>query len=363
MVLFRPFFWGAILFGCALGVAYGATFELGINFHIGQQAISASKVIDFVSFANIKNGRDEIYWSRIEIDKGKFINPPEMAELKRLATYFRSNGGRLVVVLGYGNSIYESKSHPRSDEAIDAYSAYCEYVASRFRGLGVVFEIWNEWNSEIGVPLGRGKGSPEDYIRLISKAGPAIRRGAPDALIISTGIARGVEDIDWLRSFAKLNGGKYIDGVGIHTYIFNKPSWTIARLVKLLQDISSETTPLGELARSKGFYITEYGLPFQKDDATKSSKLVEAILNLSTLEVVRGIWLYQLIDPSRGGGDEANFGLFNAEAQSKAGLYFRTRVFGLINQCGRPSRINDGFFVFSKGGCEVHPQNVSLPGY
>jgi len=297
---------------------------LGVNTHLGQRWQRLPLTNGILAKTEFVSLRDEVYWSRVELVRGELRYPAEIGELQALARTLAVKGGRLVVVLGYGNKFYDNGRHPRSDSAIAAYANYCRFVAKAFSGYQVVFEIWNEWNSELGVPRGGGVGSPSEYVKLLRTVVPAIRSAAADATIVSTGLARGVEEMEWLRRFISLGGASLVDGLGLHLYIFNKPGWTASRLKSWLENISKEASPLGDAVRQKGVYVTEFGVPL-KGDASREmrSELIDGLEALAESPVVRGVWVYQLVDdhPSQyrsSSDDESNFGMFDFDGNPKA---------------------------------------------
>lgn len=300
----------------------GDYFGIGVNSHVGQRWQDLSRTLTLFEQTAFSSIRDEVYWSRVEKERGALRHTPEMSELKEFANAAKSRNGRLVIVLGYGNKFYDGGRHPRSEAAIAAFADYCGFVAGAFSGYNVIFEIWNEWNSELGVVRGSGVGSASDYINLLRAAVPAIRAAAPDAIVISTGLARGVVEFEWLRQFVAQGGAELVDGFGLHAYIFNKPGWSVERLSAWLSGLAREKSLLGDAIREKGLYVTEYGAPYRSASAeVDSAAIVNGLDRLISNEVVRGVWLYQLVDnvPSayKADSDEGAFGVFDSSGRRK----------------------------------------------
>ncbi len=331
-----------MLFGCC---AVAASIFVGVNSHVGQLAADPDEVLELSSEIAVHHLRDEVYWSRVEQEKGRHLVTDEMRAMRKLAIKLRERNGGLLIVLGYGNKHYDDRKHPRSDEAVNAYAKYCQFVADYFRGLGVSYEIWNEWNSEIGVPPGSGAGDTRSYLKLAREAVYSIKRADPSAMVISTGIARGVVDVDWLRSLAELGAFSIFDGIGIHTYIYNKPGWNASMLGRFLESVTNERTPLGDAIRAKGLYITEFGSPIDFDSAESDLRLkdfVREVFAASSIRSVRGIWLYQLRDTvSRSSNpDEHRFGIASVTGNLKPiGPAIRDLA-GSIARCGRPNSVS-----------------------
>ncbi len=72
--------------------------------------------------------------------------PDSLRDLDQLVTRAVRRGVRPLLILDYGNPIYDGGGQISSPEAIEAWSRYVRFVVAHFKGRVDQFEVWNEWN-------------------------------------------------------------------------------------------------------------------------------------------------------------------------------------------------------------------------
>ncbi|MFQ5420807.1 MAG: NBR1-Ig-like domain-containing protein, partial [Anaerolineae bacterium] len=102
----------------------------------------------------------------------------------------------------------------------DQFAAAAGKIAAHFKGYGdqIAYQIWNEGDKKhnpASVYL-----EPEQFAQILGKAAAAMRTAAPDAQIVSNGMATGPEEsVAYLKRVQAALGGKLpVDAVGIHPY-------------------------------------------------------------------------------------------------------------------------------------------------
>jgi photosystem II stability/assembly factor-like uncharacterized protein len=109
----------------------------------------------------------------------------------------------------------------------NAYLAFLETVALRYRGQVRAYIIWNEPNLalEWGAPP-----DPEAYACLLQQAYMAIKVADPSALVVSAGLAstneqseRALDDRLYLERMLQAGALPYLDALGAHPYGFAYP--------------------------------------------------------------------------------------------------------------------------------------------
>jgi photosystem II stability/assembly factor-like uncharacterized protein len=109
----------------------------------------------------------------------------------------------------------------------NAYLAFVETVAQRYRGQVRAYIIWNEPNLalEWGAPP-----DPEAYTHLLQRAYVAIKLADPSALVVSAGLAptneqseRALDDRLYLERMLQAGALPCLDALGVHPYGFAYP--------------------------------------------------------------------------------------------------------------------------------------------
>jgi hypothetical protein len=321
-----------MLLGCCLMVspslmaasASDIPFLFGVGLHLGQSThLNADSAAAMMTRVGFNSFRDEASWGRIEGKPNSLVFPDNLAELDRLIKM--SAAGKKfypLLVLDYGNNFYDGGDMPRSGAALDGFARYAKFIAQRYAGQVAVFEIWNEWNGGMGSKAQpRQKGSPDDYMKLLSAVVPAIRSAAPNAIILA-GATAGV-DIDWSKRFAELGGLALVDGFSVHAYNYRHP------LRRLPEDAIGGVDKLEQtLVKASGkasvpLYVTEIGMPTNGGSDGYSEDAVGAyamrfLLLARSLPYMRGVWWYDMQDD---GDDDKNpehrFGLTRRSGDNK----------------------------------------------
>ncbi len=166
--------------------------------------------------------RMDFAWGGIERERGKY----DFAAYDRLLGTLKKNGVRPYLILDYGNALYGEGS-PRTP---GARAAFCRWVAAamaRYRGRGVVWEMWNEPNIGFWQP----KPNVEEYIALAKTVGETVRRVAPGETLVGPATS----GFDWVFLQRCLDAGllRYWDAVSVHPYRQTEPETAEADWLRL----------------------------------------------------------------------------------------------------------------------------------
>jgi hypothetical protein len=291
---------------------------VGVGTHV-----ASDQGLDRLKQAGILAVRDDIFWSRVEKEKGVLAMP------ERYEHYVAALLQRQIeplLILGYGNEFYDKKGYPTSEETLEAYARYCEFVVNYFKGRVHRYEIWNEWDHGCGMPKEAGKGSPEGYVNLIKRVYPRLKAIDPELTILGAGIADpgGDKGTLWLESACSAGLLDYLDGVSFHPYCFSYPPARRIPEVEFLRRCQSVDQTVQRFSRRPmPLYITEIGWPNQTGKAGSSLEesalyLKRGFLLASAMPNVRGIWWYDLIDDGADPAErEHNFGLLKTDLSPK----------------------------------------------
>lgn len=170
----------------------------------------------------IKWGRQDFTWRRIERAPGEY----QWQAHDDLVEKLRAHGIQVLGCLAYAPSFH----NPATPAGADAYAKFAEAAARRYAGRVDYWQIWNEPNG------GFWKGSPEEYARLLSAAGPAIRMANRQARVVALNMA--FCDVLWAGRVLKQVPANAYDIVAFHPYRPpNAPEdkfdwWTLDQYVK-----------------------------------------------------------------------------------------------------------------------------------
>ncbi|MBN1312368.1 MAG: hypothetical protein JXB30_13200 [Anaerolineae bacterium] len=122
------------------------------------------------------------------------------------------------------------------------FGNYCFAVAERYRGRIKAYQIWNEPN--LTREWGGKPPNPAEYTRLLATCYEGIKRGDPDAIVISAGLAPtgtglpiAMPDDEFLKGMYEAGAGDYFDMLGVNAPGYaappeaspdeaaNKPEW------------------------------------------------------------------------------------------------------------------------------------------
>lgn len=177
---------------------------------------------------------DKIGWASVEKVKGVYRIDPEA---DRAITESVDSGIDILLTLEYGNDLYQKLSDPQdigptwekghpfhqsaptTDEAIRGFANYCAFMAKHFRGRVKYYEIWNEENGWFFDSTARNDGSIgliKAYGRALAAASKAVKGAAPEAVVVSGGVAG--SSIDFPRIALEEGAGPYVDVVAFHPY-------------------------------------------------------------------------------------------------------------------------------------------------
>ena len=324
-LLIFAYFWGI--------PAHGQVFLIGLSTHFGQNKGDVQANLNLIHQSGANSIRDEVFWQGVEHQRGQYAIP------KNSEYYVTSSvalGLQPLLSLDYGNPLYDHGDKPTSDEAIEGYARYAEFVARHFKGRVSMYEIWNEWDGGVGKTT---PGTPQAYVKLLKVVYPRLKKIDPNLVIVAGGISGGGVRGPFLREILELGALSSADGLSFHQYIFSSKG--NRRTPEALID---NINGVEELVRSyngnKQFplYLTETGWPTHSGPGGTSAEeagnfLARTMLLARTLPFLRGVWWYDFKDdgpnPER---TEDNFGLVRTDLSPKPGFLALSAVTRWINE-------------------------------
>lgn len=290
-----------------------ADFLLGVTTHIAYKNQYSDFNIQAIKRIGLNSLRDEFKWGAVEKEKGIFSSP------KTQFNYF-SKAAELgilpLVILDYGNLLYEKGGKPVSSESIEAFANYAKYTAKLLSGKTNHFEIWNEWFPK------PEPSSAESYFKLMQTVAPAIKEANKNAIVLTGGVTIFGGWVERIVGFGAL---KYVDGIGIHPYVQCEGDNRAEVLYNYVKDISSKLNKVNG-GKPVPLYITEIGWPSHTGNCSNTPEVVaqylaRGLLLVRTIPEVKGFWWYDLKnDGTNTENSEHNFGLLNYDYTPKPAL-------------------------------------------
>ncbi len=305
-----------------------SNFQIGISVHLTRDPAGIPAQLGLVRSAGAVSIRDDVPWARVERQKGQLIMPAAVDELVNQALQADLQP---LLILDYGNPLYDAGDKPLSPEALSAFARYAVFVTRHFKGRVHAYEMWNEWN---GTVANTRRGSPEDYVRFLKVVYPAVKAVDPSAVLVGGAVA-GLK-LDWLSSMLAAGGVGFFDALSIHPYNFSQPDRTahaFAQSVVATESIIHRYTG----GRDVPLYITEMGWPLFGGPGgisleQQASLLAQMFLTARTMPFLKGIWWYDLRDDgSDPNNKENNFGLVDPSLKPKPSYVALAAVAPLVS--------------------------------
>lgn len=284
---------------------------LGVNIHFTGPE---EKQISQIESTGVKFIRMDVLWHNVEKEKGKY----DFKGYEELADTLAKHGIRPLFILCYGNKLYDNGQSPYTDEGRAAFVRFVQEVVPKFKGKGILWEIWNEPN---GGNFWFPHPSYEDYVKLASEVYSTIKKADPNAKVVGPALA-GL-DYDYFENCCKLGLLKSVDAVSLHAYGCIKPEEATQYYTRI-RSIIKKYAPEG---RSYKIISGEWGYPAVGD--TNVDKQAEYMTRSLLINVMNSLplsiwydWHDDGPDPNDG---EHHFGLLYLDFKEKP-TYFAMRT-------------------------------------
>lgn len=297
---------------------------LGVNLHLGSTSLTQIAQLAAVGFRLV---RLDLLWNQVERQRAHY----DFSRYEPVIEALLAHGVRPLCLLGYTNALYERAPSSstvaglHTDEARRAFARFAAAAVARFRGRGIIWELWNEPDN---VRFWEPVPSPEEYMALATLAVPAMRRsdpGAPIVLPALTGLQPQYQAAwHFLERCLALGLLHLADAISVHPYRPGAPESVAAdyrrlRLVIARYAPGRATFPL--VSTEWGYSLTWIS---RRQQAAYFVRL--ALVNLLN-DVPLSIWYDWQDDGADPRQMEENFGLLTWTGQPKlAYLAARTLV-------------------------------------
>lgn len=195
---------------------------LGVNIHFTDAQPGEMEMLAAGGFRWV---RMDFVWGATERERGHY----DFSAYDRLLATLEPHHIRAVLILDYGNPLYEADSSVRTEAGRAAFAKWAAAAAQHFAGRGVLWEIWNEPNGGFWKP----RADVQEYIALARATCQAIRAAAPREVII--GPATSGMDFPFLEACFQAGLLEWWDAVSVHPYRQDAPETVTADYAHLHQ--------------------------------------------------------------------------------------------------------------------------------
>ncbi len=203
---------GLILSLAILDTRANAQDDFGVNVEFYRDAHDQAAMM---AAAGIRWVRLDLAWSAAETEPGRY----DFGLWDRFLDSFEPFGIRVLLILDYGNDMYENGFPPSTESGRDAFASFAGAAAWHFRGRAM-WEIWNEPN----LPrYWAGSPDPAAYVALVRAAAVEIRREDPELWILGPSLGGASFDLAYLEATFGLGLLDVVDAVSVHPYGASHP--------------------------------------------------------------------------------------------------------------------------------------------
>lgn len=167
--------------------------------------------------------RMDLTWSATEVKKGQYTFAP----YNRLISALRRYRIRPLLILCYGNPLYQHGAFPTTPAAREAFAKWAAAAVRTFRGYGVMWELWNEPNG------GNNPTLPPAFAKLAMEVGQSIHKADSHALFVGPALASfggfgwnpslKYANILWLEKIFKKGVLTEFSAITVHPYRYSPP--------------------------------------------------------------------------------------------------------------------------------------------
>ncbi|MGC3791989.1 cellulase family glycosylhydrolase [Priestia aryabhattai] len=295
----------------------------GVSTHFTGEKID----IDLIKDAGFKMVRTDIFWHNVEKKEGIFEF--EGQGYDDLTSSLIKHGIKPYYILAYSNKLYEDNRSIVTKEGQDAFVKFASEAAARYKGLGIIWEVWNEPNSKT---FWETQPNFDDYSSLLKRVAEAVKENDPSGTVVAPALA-GVNDtsLNWLEGILKKDILNNIDALSVHPYRSQNPETVIndyAKLRNLLAKYTDKETII--LSGEWGYSTAKGAYNIDLDEETQANYLVRMFMINLLSKVPVSIWYDWKNDGNNPANKEHNFGIVQNDLKTTKKAYFALNALNYI---------------------------------
>ncbi len=281
----------------------------GVNIHFTGEPVD----LDLIRDGGFKFVRMDLGWGGIERERGTYKF--ERTGYDALTQGCMKRGIRILYILDYSNKLYESDRSVRTEEGRRAFAAFARAAATRYKGKGILWEIWNEPNiKQFWTP----QPSVDDYCKLVETTAPLVKKADPSGLLVA-GATSGIP-FDWLEGCFKKGLLEWIDVLSVHPYRSQPPETVIkdyARLRELIRRYAPKDKKIPIISGEWGYSNINWNKARLSDEKQAQYLAREFLINLYQ-KIPVSIWYDWKNDGTNPDEREHHFGTVMHDLAPKA---------------------------------------------
>jgi len=248
----------------------------GVNIHFTNPDPGEVKMIAAGGFRWV---RMDFVWKATEIERGKYDFSSYDTLLKALDEYHL----KPLFILDYSNTLYDNDRAPYTAEGRRAFATWAAAAVYRYRGRGILWEIYNEPNTGFWTPQPR----VSDYIKLALETSKAIHQAAPGEQII--GPAMWGMDFAFLEACLQSGLLNHWSAVSVHPYRKTDPETVVSDYARV-RALISKYVPAGKrvpiISSEWGYSAASINI----GEARQSALLARQLLINQSQGIALSIW-------------------------------------------------------------------------
>ena len=152
---------------------------MGVNIHFTDARPGELEMLTRAGFHWV---RMDLTWAQTEKTAGVY----DFSAYDRLLASLDKFHLRALLILDYGNGLYDNALPPHTDEGRAAFTRWAVAAVTHFKNRGALWEIWNEPNGDW---FWKPHANADDYAKLALTVSQAIRQAAPDEMIVGPALS------------------------------------------------------------------------------------------------------------------------------------------------------------------------------
>ncbi len=101
--------------------------------------------LELIRETGFKYVRIDLWWDHVEKEKGVY----DFSGYEKLFDKLGEYDLKAIVILAYGNPLYERYTSVRTEAGADAFANYAKAAVRKFKDYDIIWEIWNEPDSPV----------------------------------------------------------------------------------------------------------------------------------------------------------------------------------------------------------------------
>ena len=287
--------------------------SLGVNIHFTQP--SPGEMLK-ISQSGVRWVRMDFDWSQTERKASMY----DFSAYGRLISECEKYNIKILFILGYANSLYDNGYSPSTALGRKAFSKWVAAAVKKFKGRGILWELYNEPNVGFWQP----KPNVKHYILLAKSVGNAIHAVSVNEQYI--GPAGANIDLPFLEECFKADLLSQWSAVSIHPYRYRDaiPESVVPeydRLKLLISKYSPKNKKVPILSGEWGYTTQDTGVTLQVQAKYLARQW---LINLSN-DIPLSIWYDWRNDGNDPNNHEQNFGMIFYDHSLKP-AYFASKT-------------------------------------